>query len=50
MKMFLIRAGLIVFFSLLLTGINACMNVFDSKVEAAVKVKIHQAQIDGLLK
>jgi hypothetical protein len=50
MKKFLMRAGLIVFFSLLLTGINACMNVFDSHVEAAVKARIHQDQIEGLLK
>jgi hypothetical protein len=50
MNMFLIRAGLIVLFSILLTGINACMNVFDKQVEAAVKVKIHNAQIEVLLK
>jgi hypothetical protein len=49
MKMFLIRAGLILFFSLLLTGLNAAMNVFDSHVEAAVKAKLHQAQIDGTI-
>jgi hypothetical protein len=47
MKMFLIRAGLIVFFSLLLTGLNAAMNVFDSHVEAAVKAKIHHAEIEA---
>jgi hypothetical protein len=47
MKSFLIRAGLIVLFSILLTGLNACMNLFDSKVEAAVKARIHQVQIEA---
>jgi hypothetical protein len=42
MKMFLIRAGLIVFFALILTGLNAAVNVFDSHVEAAIKIKLLQ--------
>jgi len=50
MKLFLLRAGLIIFFALILTGLNAAVNVFDSHVEAAVKAKLHQAQIEGLLK
>jgi hypothetical protein len=46
MKMFLIRAGLILFFSLLLTGLNAAMNIFDSHVDAAIKIKLRQSGID----